>query len=181
MKYTSLFVLIFVIIYWNVFASKLPSNNLKPCVNRKIIAQNIKTKEIRQFNNTCELWYEWVELGKNSIHVFQKKHGIIWYIGIPEWDSNNRYIILLSRWNQYDFNNSTYKLSNVKELFINWYKILIIKSKNPGKIYITSTISSKIYLAIKDNNKLFIKSLNWLWKSKFIKVWWKIYKFIRLN
>ena len=169
-----------IIILWNIFASNLPSDDVKPCVNRKIIAQNIKTKEIKQFNNTCELWYDRVELGKNSIHVFQKKRSIVWYIGIPEWESDNRYIILLSKWNQFDFNNSTYKLDDVKILFIKWYKILIIKSKKPGKIYITSKILSKIYFVIKDN-KLFIKSLAWLWKSKFIRIWWKIYKFIRLN
>ena len=176
----SILLIIFTLINSNLASAerKQPTENNINCIERTITARNIKTEEIKEFNNTCDIKEWWVELWRKWIWEESsteevKKQEINSYIiklQIPETDFKNRAIVMLSKDYEIKVLNSTF-----------WESIKTIKKWTSSAILMKNQkLNWEIYLQINKNSK-FKKDLILFWvydwdkklKTKKLSIkWW---------
>lgn len=138
-------------------ARKLPDNNDIQCTKRQITAKNIKTWEIKEYDNTCNVPEWWLELGRKWIGEIsastkkQEQNNFVVRIMLPQTKEKRHIGILAKNYNFSLLNSTLLWIKDIKKW--NWKILLLKNSSKEWEIYIN--------LSKKEIGKITIYIIEW--------------------
>lgn len=125
-------------------ARKLPESNVKPCVEREILAKNIKTGKTETFQSTCKVPEGYVELGRsgytNNLET-KKDESVsnVVEISVPKSANAKRITVLISKYATFELSNTTLPATAVKVIRKGSYSFVVIRGNAEGKVFVNVT------------------------------------------